>query len=151
MPIGRRIVNMKTSQWLRNIVDKHECRALVISSSFNSPFRSKPSPFLFAWNLPLGATHWAHITKLPSLMRRVTCGERGSSQAAVMKSAHNKRVHPNDIVIFANQLGTWKVVASVNGSKVDIRRNGGFDTRIVTARLESLTLIRCAGSPEYSY
>jgi hypothetical protein len=68
-----------------------------------------------------------------------------------MKNAHKTRVQPNDIVIFANQLGTWKVVASVNGSKADIRRNGCFDTRIITARLESLTLIRGAGSPEYGY
>ena len=78
--------------------------------------------------------------------------EHGLARASeVMKNAHKIRVQPNDIVIFANQLGTWKVVAPVNGSKADIRRNGGFDTRIVTARLESLTLIRGAGSPEYSY
>ena len=68
-----------------------------------------------------------------------------------MKNAHNTRVQPNDIVVFADHVGMWKVIAPVNGSKADIRRNEGFDTRIVTARLESLTLIRGAGSPEYSY
>ena len=47
--------------------------------------------------------------------------------------------------------GTWEVVAPVNGSKADVRRSGGFDTRIVTARLESLIVVRRAGSPGYSY
>ncbi|MGA9576331.1 MAG: hypothetical protein WBV90_01810, partial [Terrimicrobiaceae bacterium] len=53
--------------------------------------------------------------------------------------------------VFANHPGTWKVVAAVNGSKADIRRSGGFDTRIVIARLESLTVVRRAGSPGYGY
>ncbi|MGA7394531.1 MAG: hypothetical protein WBL40_18215 [Terrimicrobiaceae bacterium] len=67
------------------------------------------------------------------------------------QSSRKTRVQPNDIVLFANHAGTWKVVAAVNGSKADIRRSGGFDTRIVTARLESLTVVRRAGSPGYSY
>jgi hypothetical protein len=66
-------------------------------------------------------------------------------------NAQKTIIQANDIVIFADETGMWKVVASVNGSKADIRRRIGFDTRIVTARLESLTLIRRAGSPEYSY
>jgi hypothetical protein len=61
------------------------------------------------------------------------------------------KVQPNDIVVFANHAGTWEVVAAVNGSKADIRRSRGFDTRIVTAELESLTVVRRAGSPGYSY
>jgi hypothetical protein len=129
-------------------LDKHGCRALVISRSLNSPFPSKLSPFVFAWNndLPSGSTRAARITKLPPRStRRAICSEKESSQAAVMKNAHNTRVQPNDIVIFADHLGMSKVVAPVNGSKADIRRNGGFDTRIVTA------IIRGAASPEYSY
>ena len=43
------------------------------------------------------------------------------------------------------------VVAPVNGSKADIRRKEGFDTAIVTAPLESLTVIRRALSPGYGY
>lgn len=43
------------------------------------------------------------------------------------------------------------VVAPVNGSKADIRRKEGFDTRIVTAPVESLTVIQQAGSPGYCY
>ena len=39
----------------------------------------------------------------------------------------------NDLVVLAGRRGTWKVVAPVNGSKADIRRKEGFDTRIVTA------------------
>jgi hypothetical protein len=57
----------------------------------------------------------------------------------------------NDLVVFADHAGTWKVVAPVNGSKADIRRSGGFDTRIVTAPLESLAVVRRVGSPGYSY
>jgi hypothetical protein len=45
----------------------------------------------------------------------------------------------------------WKVVAPVNGSKADIRRSEGFDTRIITAPLETLTVVQRAGSPGYSY
>ena len=152
------MVGMKISERLRDTggpeirgLDKHGCRALVIPLSLNSPSPSKLSPFVYAWNnnLPLSAPRTARVAKPPRSARIATCD--GSSQAAVMKNAHKTRAQPNDIVIFANQLGTWKVVASVNGSKADIRRNGGFDTRIITARLESLTLIRGAGSPEYGY
>jgi hypothetical protein len=61
------------------------------------------------------------------------------------------RVQQNDLVTFAGHAGTWKVVAPVNGSKADIRRSGGFDIRIVTAPLESITVVQRAGSPGYSY
>ena len=62
-----------------------------------------------------------------------------------------KRAQQNDLVTFANQSGTWEVLAAVNGSKADIRRRGGFDTRVVTAPLESLKVVRHAGNPGYSY
>jgi hypothetical protein len=140
---------LKFENWIKN-----GGRALVISRSLNSPFPSKLSLFVLAWNkdLPSGSTRAARITKLPPLStRRATCGEKESSQLAVMKNPHNTGVQPNDIVIFAGHLGMWKVVAPVNGSKADIRRNEGFDTRIVTARLERLTFMRRPGSPEYSY
>ncbi|MGA7213369.1 MAG: hypothetical protein WBX20_04105 [Terrimicrobiaceae bacterium] len=61
------------------------------------------------------------------------------------------RVQQNDLVAFAHHPGTWKVVAPVNGSKADIRRSGSSDIRIVTAPLESVTLVRRAGSPGYAY
>jgi hypothetical protein len=61
------------------------------------------------------------------------------------------RVQQNDLVAFASHAGTWKVVAPVNGSKADIRRSGGFDTRIVTASLENITVVQRAGSPGYIY
>ena len=61
------------------------------------------------------------------------------------------RIQHNDLVAFAGHAGTWKVVAPVNGSKADIRRSGGFDTRIVTAPLESVTIVQRAGSPGYMY
>jgi hypothetical protein len=67
------------------------------------------------------------------------------------KTPSENKVQQNDIVEFANKGGTWKVVAPVNGSKADIRRNEGFDTRIVTVSLESLRVVRRAGSPGYSY
>jgi hypothetical protein len=86
-----------------------------------------------------------------SSIRNATSGGKGSSQPAATQGSRKTRVQPNDIVVFANHAGTWKVVAAVNGSKADIRRRGGFDTRIVTARLESLTVVRRAGSPGYTY
>jgi len=61
------------------------------------------------------------------------------------------QVTQNDIVVFAGERGTWQVVAPVNGSKADIRRSDGFDTRVVTAVLENLTVVRYAGSPGSSY
>jgi hypothetical protein len=73
---------------------------------------------------------------------------KGSSQPL---ATHKPKVQSNDIVEFDEQPGTWEVVAPVNGSKADVRRSGGFDTRIVTARLESLIVVRRAGSPGYSY
>jgi hypothetical protein len=57
----------------------------------------------------------------------------------------------NDVVLLSGDWGTWQVMAPVNGSKADIRRREGFDTRIVTALLENLTVLRCAGSPGWSY
>jgi hypothetical protein len=61
------------------------------------------------------------------------------------------RVEQNDLVAFASHAGTWKVVAPVNGSKADIRRSVGSDTRILTVPLESVTVVQCAGSPGYTY
>ena len=61
------------------------------------------------------------------------------------------RVTQNDIVVLAGERGTWQVVAPVNGSKADIRRREGFDIRVITAALENLTVVRCAGSPESNY
>ena len=78
-------------------------------------------------------------------------GGKVSSTPLAAKIFHETRVQQNDLVVFADHAGTWKVVAPVNGSKADIRRSGGFDTRIVTASLESLTVVRCVGSPGYSY
>ena len=45
----------------------------------------------------------------------------------------------NDIVVLASEHGTWQVIAPVNGSKADIRRRKGFDTRAITV-LENLTV-----------
>jgi hypothetical protein len=75
--------------------------------------------------------------------------DRGGPE--IRGNAQQTRIQPNDIVIFTDKLGMWKVVAPVNGSKADIRRKGSSDTRIITARLESLTFIRRAGTPEYGY
>jgi hypothetical protein len=38
-----------------------------------------------------------------------------------------------------------------NGSKGNIRGGRGFDTPILTARLESLIVVRRAGSPGYNH
>ena len=71
--------------------------------------------------------------------------------ASRLRPAIRTRVQQNDLVAFAGHAGTWKVVAPVNGSKADIRRSGGFDTRIVTAPLENVTVVQRAGSPGYIY
>jgi hypothetical protein len=54
-------------------------------------------------------------------------------------------------VVLAGERGTWQVAAPVNGSKADIRRREGFDTRVVTDGLENLAVVRCAGSPGCDY
>jgi hypothetical protein len=66
-------------------------------------------------------------------------------------SSSSRHLTQNDIVVLAGERGTWQVVAPVNGSRADIRRREGFDTRVVTAFLENLTIIRCANSPGCSY
>ena len=66
-------------------------------------------------------------------------------------SSASPQVTQNDIVVLAGERGTWQVVAPVNGSKADIRRREGFDTRVVTAVLENLTVVQFAGSPGCSY
>ncbi len=67
------------------------------------------------------------------------------------ESWRSPRVKQNDIVVVAGERGTWKVLAPVNGSKADIRRREGSDSRIVTTSIDNLRVIRCAGSPGYRY
>jgi hypothetical protein len=67
------------------------------------------------------------------------------------RESSSSQVMQNDIVILAGERGTWQVVALVKGSRADIRRREGFDTRVVTAVLQNLTVVRCAGSPESNY
>jgi hypothetical protein len=67
------------------------------------------------------------------------------------RESSSPQVTQNDVVVLAGERGTWQVVAPVNGSKADIRRREGFDTRVVTAGLENLTVVRCAGSPGCNY
>jgi hypothetical protein len=87
----------------------------------------------------------------PLTHRRAMSDGKVSSGPLMAKNFHQTRVQQNDLVVFANLAGIWRVVAPVNGSKADIRRIGGFDTRIVTAPVEILTVVRRAGSPGYSY
>ena len=87
----------------------------------------------------------------PSIHRRTTPAEEVSSTPLAVKTFQETTVRQNDLVACANRAGTWKVVAPVNGCKADIRRSGGFDTSIVTAPLESIIVVRHAGSPGYSY
>jgi hypothetical protein len=71
--------------------------------------------------------------------------------APTRKAVSHTRVAQNDVVVLAGRHGTWKVVAPVNGTKADICRRASFDTRIVTALVESLTVVCRAGSPECGY
>jgi hypothetical protein len=76
--------------------------------------------------------------------------------ASEMTAAHRNASPPssvaqNDIVVLEGRGGTWQVIAPVNGTKADIRCKGSFDTRIVTALVENLTVVQRAGSPESSY
>ena len=140
------------------------CRALAISHlsglSFSEPPRlsqvgkrmsSSATDLKSLSRLLLRPTRESLSPQLASSMRREATSGKASSQPAANKSLRKPKVQPNDIVVFANHAGTWKVVAAVNGSKADIRRSRGFDTRIVTTGLESLTVVRRAGSPGYSY
>jgi hypothetical protein len=90
---------------------------------------------------PLVETMGLRINSLGTLNSPFLNGETSTS----------RHLTQNDIVVLAGERGTWQVVASVNGSKADIRRREGFDTRVVTAFLENLTIIRCANSPGCSY
>jgi hypothetical protein len=60
----------------------------------------------------------------------------------------SSQIMQNDIVALAGEWGTWRVVAPVNGSKADLRRTQGFDTRVVTAVLKNLTLIEAPAVQE---
>ena len=85
----------------------------------------------------------------PLTPRRAALGEKalGNSHEATSTTM----LRQNDLVVFASHAGIWRVVAPVNRSKADIRMNEGFDTRIVTAPLECVSLVRRAGSPSYRY
>ena len=85
----------------------------------------------------------------PLTPRRAALGEKalGNSHEATSTTV----LRQNDLVVFASHAGIWRVVAPVNRSKADIRMNEGFDTRIVTAPLECISLVRRAGSPSYRY
>ena len=85
----------------------------------------------------------------PLTPRRAALGEKalGNSHEATSTTV----LRQNDLVVFASHAGIWRVVAPVNRSKADIRMNEGFDTRIVTAPLECISLVRRAGSPSYKY
>jgi hypothetical protein len=74
-----------------------------------------------------------------------------SNSPSLDRESSSAQVTQNDIVILAGERGTWQVVALVKGSKADIRRKEGFDTRVVTAVLQNLTVVRCAGGPESNY
>jgi hypothetical protein len=71
--------------------------------------------------------------------------------APTRKAVSYARVTQNDIVVLAGRDGTWKVIAPVNGTKADIRQRASFDTRILTASVENLTVVRRAGSPGCGY
>ncbi len=98
-------------------------------------------------------------TAVPAIFTDVALGHHpegdvwweGARHTPSRQELARTRVQQNDLVAFAGHAGTWKVVAPVNGSKADIRRSGGFDIRIVTAPLESVTIVQHAGSPGYIY
>jgi hypothetical protein len=98
-------------------------------SLFGRPIRSSPAP--------------------PLTLRRAAPGEKVLSGSPGPTST--TVLNQNDLVVFASHAGIWRVVAPVNRSKADIRMNEGFDTRIVTAPLECVSLVRRAGSPGYRY
>ncbi len=98
--------------------------------------------------VPAGNTIFTGVALSPP---EVDAWWEGSRHTPSRLKPARPRVQQNDLVAFAGHAGTWKVVAPVNGSKADIRRSGGFDTRIVTAPLESVTIVQRAGSPGYMY
>jgi hypothetical protein len=87
----------------------------------------------------------------PTALRLTTSAAKTSAAPLAAAAVHPTRVQQNDLVVFADHADTWKVVAPVNGSKADIRRVAGFDTRVLTAPLESIRVVRRAGSPGYCY
>ena len=139
-----------------------ELHAAALSGS--PAFESQNPSRLLGLPLPPDARECAHINSAELLLpagRTTRSSPQCSSphrrstgriaHALRTRSSHKIGVHLNDVVALTNRAGTWTVVAPVNGCKADIRRSGGFDTRIVTAPLEKLTVVRRAGSPGYSY
>ncbi|HEY5769371.1 MAG TPA: hypothetical protein VIS71_05940 [Terrimicrobium sp.] len=90
----------------------------------------------------------AETAQVTSIHRKTTSV---LSTPLATRSFQQNPVQQNDLVAFANRAGMWTVVAPVNGSKADLRRSEGFDIRIVTAPLESITVVQHAGSPGYGY
>ena len=106
-------------------------------------------------NLARGAWPPWDVTRFlppsPSTHQTSTTGGERSSAPLRAKALHEEDVLQNDLVAFADHPGSWKVVAPVNGSKVDICRSEGFDMRIVTVPLRSITVPHRPTSPGYSY
>jgi hypothetical protein len=149
-----------------------KCRTVVIPGSFASKLTYQLSSKLTSLRFPSDRKECLRVTRLdanpaqvPSPPWRITRSPPASSSSPRRAARGGKvsfvppaskitsaaTVEPNDLVELADHPGEWEVVAAVNGSKADIRRSGGFDTRIRTVDLERLRVVRRAGSPGYSF
>ena len=54
----------------------------------------------------------------------------------------------NDTVRLSGSSELWKVIASINGAKVDIQRMNDYNLEIVTVPLDSIQVVGHFGSPE---
>jgi hypothetical protein len=53
----------------------------------------------------------------------------------------------NDTVRLSGSTELWKVIASINGSKVDIQRMNDYNLEIITVPLDSIRVVEHFGSP----
>jgi hypothetical protein len=54
----------------------------------------------------------------------------------------------NDTVRLSGSSELWKVIASINGTKVDIRRMNDYSLEIITVPLDSIQVVGHFGSPD---
>jgi hypothetical protein len=54
----------------------------------------------------------------------------------------------NDTVRLSGSSELWRVIASINGTKVDIQRMNDYNLKIITVPLDSVQVVGHFGSPD---
>ena len=54
----------------------------------------------------------------------------------------------NDTVRLSGSSELWRVIASINGTKVDVQRMNDYNLKIITVPLDSVQVVGHFGSPD---